>query len=59
MKLQEIKQDLVYHLIRSDALRIRYKKKWLIQQMGTAICEERKLNEQMEHLGRERQRDPL
>ena len=47
MELEEIKQDLVYHLIRRRCFEdARYKKKWLIIVDGTQLyCGQRKLNE--------------
>ena len=46
-ELEEIKQDLVYHLIRRRCFEdARYKKKWLVIVDGTQIyCGQRKLNE--------------
>ena len=46
-ELEEIKQDLVYHLIRRRCFEdARYKKKWLVIVDGTQIyCGRRKLNE--------------
>ena len=48
MELEEIKQDLVYHLIRRRCFEdARYKKKWLVIVDGTQLyCGQRKLNEQ-------------
>ncbi len=47
MELEEIKQDLVYHLIRKRSFEdARYKKKWLVIVDGTQLyCGQRKLNE--------------
>ena len=47
MELEEIKQDLVYHLIRKRSFEdARYKKKWLGIVDGTQLyCGQRKLNE--------------
>src|SRR5699024_12515127 len=47
MELEEIKQDLVYHLIRKRCFEdARYKKKWLVIVDGTQLyCGRRKLNE--------------
>ena len=46
-ELEEIKQDLVYHLIRRRCFEnARYKKKWLVIVDGTQLyCGRRKLNE--------------
>ena len=46
-ELEEIKQDLVYHLIRKRCFEdARYKKKWLVIVDGTQLyCGRRKLNE--------------
>ena len=46
-ELEEIKQDLVYHLIRKRCFEdARYKKKWLVIVDGTQLyCGQRKLNE--------------
>ena len=47
MELEEIKQDLVYHLIRRRSFEdARYKKKWLVIVDGTQLyCGQKKLNE--------------